>query len=100
MTQQATTPVHYLDVLARSDYKPNFTIAGDFHFMPGLLTLPDPHVDVYVKKRHTEGMVLARLMEDKKRFSVAAFYGHHGKSIPISYVERWDYAVPASDLLV
>ncbi len=92
---------HYIDVIDKrtAGYTPNFTIPGDSKPFRGPATLPEPGVDVFVKKAHTEGMVLARLMEDRKRFSVAAFYGHHGKSIPLSYVERWDYAVPASDLL-
>jgi hypothetical protein len=63
--------------------------------------LPEPGVDVFVQLRTEARAVLrpARLNEYGTDFVLASYPNAPGIPVRLADVQRWDYAVPAGDLL-
>jgi hypothetical protein len=65
--------------------------------------LPEPGIDVYIQRSGSPQMELARL-ERARNYFVLAKFPMRGKAagrtgVAVDAVVRWDYAVPAGDLL-
>lgn len=62
-----------------------------------LKTLPEPNVDVFIT--YSGRRELARFNPKSDSFTVAC-YDYEGPSfVPKFWVDNWDYAVPAGDML-
>lgn len=61
--------------------------------------LPDPGVDVFIKRKDYDGLQVARLSTHGVFYTASFGAGERGQRVSVADVERWDFAIPAGDLL-